>query len=83
MSKRKDECFMCSSRRCYFRVTCFDHGFDEVACRKHRDDLYKHSDVALPGIVKTFTTSTGLLRRELTGNAKPGLRRVEVSNASR
>lgn len=46
MSKRKDMCLFCNSRCCYERIASLEDGgktYDEIACRKHVDDLYRHA----------------------------------------
>jgi hypothetical protein len=45
-AKRKDECLFCNSRSCYERLFSFVDGgktYDEIACRQHVEDLYKHA----------------------------------------
>ena len=66
MKKRKDECLFCSSRSCYERVvSSYDNGktYDEIACRNHVKELYKHSDEVAPKVMKYFITSTSRLKR--------------------
>lgn len=63
--KKTDECLCCRSRSCYERVVDTDGGktYDEVACRKHVNDLHKHSDTVAPGVLKHFISSTGKQKR--------------------
>ena len=61
--KRKNECLFCTSRSCYERVVSGDKTYDEIACPTHLKDLYKHSDLKAPGVLKNFISSTGKLRR--------------------
>lgn len=66
MKRRKDECLYCNRRNCYERVVSSkDNGktYDEVACIEHVEDLYKHSDLVAPKVMKYFISSTGKLRR--------------------
>jgi ribosomal protein S18 len=66
MHKRKDECLFCTSRSCYERVVSSEDGgqiYDEIACPRHQNELYKHSDEKAPKIMKHFISSTGKLRR--------------------
>ncbi len=58
-----NECLFCRSRFCYERVVTKDMSYDEVACRSHVKDLHKHSDEKAPGIIKSFISSTGVLKR--------------------
>ncbi len=67
-TKLKNECLFCRSRFCYERVVTKDMSYDEVACRKHVKDLHKHSDETLPGVVKSFISSTGVLKRGVSFN---------------
>ncbi len=62
---RKDECLFCSSRRCTHRVVSSDikdfpwsREYDEIACRKHMRDLYKHADLNCKG-TKIYMETTG------------------------
>jgi len=60
------QCYKCRSSKCYDRVVSSeDNGktFDEVACSKHKDELYKYSDEVAPKIMKWFITSTGGVKR--------------------
>ena len=77
MKKRKDECLFCSSRSCHERVVSSrDNGktYDEIACRNHVKELYKHSDEVAPKVMKYFITSTSRLKR---GEAFNGYEEVE------
>lgn len=71
MEKRIDECLFCKSRSCRERVVSSKDGgkcYDEIACYKHGQDLYKHSDEVAPHIMKYFISSTGKCKRgELFG----------------
>lgn len=63
---RKDQCFYCTSRRCYTRiVSSEDNGatYDEVACSRHSDALHTHSDITAPGVMKLFISGTGREKR--------------------
>ena len=65
MTKRKDECLFCTSRKCYERVvTSNDNGklYDEIACREHVKELHKNSDKVID-VIKIFASSTGSVRR--------------------
>lgn len=66
--KQKNECLFCGSRFCYERVVTADMSYDEVACIKHIKDLHRHSDIALPKVVKSFISSTGVLKRGVPFN---------------
>jgi hypothetical protein len=59
--KRKDECLFCRKIKCYERVVSTNNGkdYDEVACFDHVYALHKHSDMAAPGVMKHFISSTG------------------------
>lgn len=63
--KRKDECLFCGSRSCYDRIVSADDGktYDEIACREHSLDLYKHYRETAPLVLKYFISSTGKLKR--------------------
>jgi hypothetical protein len=61
--KLKNECLFCRSRFCYERVVTYDMSYDEIACSKHIKDLHKHSDTVLPKVVKSFISSTCILKR--------------------
>lgn len=64
MTKRKDECLCCTSRRCFERVVDVSgKTYDEVACMSHVKDLHKHSDVIAPGVVKRFISSSSKQKR--------------------
>lgn len=72
---RKDQCAFCNSRRCYTRITSTeDNGatYDEVACSKHSEKLYKHSDEKAPKVMKLYSSSTGTLKRgeDISGSLK-------------
>jgi len=63
---RKNQCLFCTSRKCNNRVVSLnDNGatYDEVACGRHGEELYKHSDKVAPGVMKQFIDSTGNERR--------------------
>lgn len=63
---RKDQCYFCTSRKCYSRIVSVnDDGktYDEVACPRHVHDLEMHSDNNAPGVMKYFISSTGCLKR--------------------
>ena len=74
-NKRADECFKCTSRRCFTRIkTPYDSWgmpggvvFDEIACRKHVDDLEKHADEVLGDAWRHHLTSGDLVRRVTWG----------------
>lgn len=64
--KRKNECFRCTSRRCYNRIVTSDGPvFDEIACVSHSNELCLYSDKILgnPGYLRTHITNTGGVRR--------------------
>jgi len=66
MKKRKDECLFCKKRKCYERVVSSrDRGaaYDEVACEKHKLNMYKDSDERAPKIMKHFISSTAPQKR--------------------
>lgn len=66
MKKRKDECLFCTSRSCFDRVVSSEddgNAYDEIACMDHIQDLYKHSDKTVPGVMKIFASSTGQVKR--------------------
>ena len=63
---RINQCLFCTSRRCYTRIVSindFGKTYDEVACRKHSEMLYKHSDEIAQGVMKMYESSTGCLSR--------------------
>jgi predicted nucleic acid binding AN1-type Zn finger protein len=62
-SKIVNECLFCKNRFCYERVVTKDMSYDEVACMKHVKDLHKHSDTTLPNVMKSFISSSGVLKR--------------------
>lgn len=62
-TKSRRRCAFCTSRSCYERVVTKDMIFDEVACRRHQQALYRLSDIHLPGVGKMFISSTGYLER--------------------
>jgi hypothetical protein len=62
-TKRRDECIACTSRSCYERVWTDDGSYDEVSCRRHINDLFRHSDRTIPGVMRHFATSTAKQRR--------------------
>ena len=67
MEKRKDECFKCSSKKCYTRIVTKDKSFDEVACGNHISDLEKHADDIFGknnGVMRTHISSSAKLSRE-------------------
>jgi hypothetical protein len=37
--------------------------YDEIACQKHGEELYKHSDEKAPGVKKIFAETTGVYFR--------------------
>ncbi len=47
LKPRRDQCFLCTSRSCYYRIWTIDGEFDEVACRDHQDDLEAAADRTL------------------------------------
>jgi hypothetical protein len=65
LKKRKNECLFCTSRKCNHRIVSVDDGktYDEIACRKHVKELYKHSDENASGIEKHHIETTGTLYR--------------------
>ncbi|HEY5586671.1 MAG TPA: hypothetical protein VIK78_19555 [Ruminiclostridium sp.] len=75
MSKRKDECLFCKSRKCYTRVvSTTDNGkiYDELACSKHICDVEKDSDKKAPKVMKLFMSGTGRMKRgeDITNHLK-------------
>ena len=62
-----DKCLFCKSKKCSYRVVRYEvPRYDEVACSKHVDDLYKHVDATLGvenGIGRHYMSSTGHLSR--------------------
>ena len=71
MSKIGNECFMCKSRFCSVGIiSCADEGksFNEIACAKHTDDLYKESDKVLGknnGVQRLHVSTTSTLSRRI------------------
>lgn len=62
--KRKDECLFCGSRKCYTRVVRLENPrYDEIACDKHSNDLYTHSDT-------TLGKGNGIYRHYISGSAR-------------
>ena len=58
---RKDQCLFCFSRKCNHRVISSDDkgkAYDEISCRRHREDLYRHADENYKGM-KTYMETTG------------------------
>lgn len=58
---RKDQCLFCFSRKCNHRVISSDDkgkSYDEISCRRHRGDLYRHADENYKGM-KTYMETTG------------------------
>jgi hypothetical protein len=67
------KCLFCRSYKSHLRIVTPDGVFDEVACRKHIDDLYSYANQTLGknnGIVRMHETSTGILFR---GSPYPAL----------
>ena len=65
---RKDQCKLCTSKSCYFRIHSVTEGYnyDEVACRRHSRDLEIDADNVLGrnnGVVREHISSTGKLYR--------------------
>lgn len=63
---RKDQCLFCTSRNCYTRIVSSDDNgatYDEVACSRHSDALYSHSDKIAPGVMKLFISGIGREKR--------------------
>ena len=62
---RKDQCLFCTSRNCFTRIVSVDDMkiYDEIACRRHTNELHKHSDEKAPKIVKLYMSSTGCFKR--------------------
>jgi len=65
---RKDKCLFCNSRRGDYRIVTNDMTYDEVACRRHNEELNKHSDQTIPGKMRWFISGTGHYKR---GDALP------------
>jgi hypothetical protein len=67
MKKRKDECLFCTSRNCYTRIYRREVPiYDELACRRHVEELQKHSDEVLGtnnGIYRNHISGTGTFKR--------------------
>jgi hypothetical protein len=66
MSRRPNECFKCTSRRCHVHIYRTEAPiFDEVSCRTHVFDLEKYADEVLgnPGYTRSHVNSTATLRR--------------------
>ena len=57
LKKRKDECFKCNSRSCYYRI--YNTTFDEIACVVHSRDLEKYANEILG-------KSGGVMRRHVS-----------------
>ena len=62
---RRDQCRFCSSTRCYSRIVSLDRRveWDEVACRKHAQQLETLVDQEIPGVYRTHISSTDPLAR--------------------
>jgi len=64
---RKDQCLFCNSRSCNTRIVRLEEPkYDEVACRRHIEDLEKQSDEVLGrgnGVMRHHITSSGQLKR--------------------
>jgi len=64
---RPDQCFKCTSRNCPEHIYRDEPPyFNEVACRKHRDDLHKYVDQILGvknGVMRIYRSSTGACSR--------------------
>lgn len=69
MKKRSDECLFCHSRSCFSKIYRHEEPtYDEIACRKHTNDLANHCDNTLGvdnGIIRNHISSTGKLSRKL------------------
>lgn len=66
--KRKDECVICKSRSCNFRIVRLEEPrFDEIACNTHIQKLCDHAD-------ETLGSHTGNYRHHISGiqNLKRG-----------
>ena len=69
-ARRRDKCFMCSSRTCHLRVHVPGGEFDEVSCDEHQDALRSHADNTLSVEQKQnvrVVESPERLRRERLG----------------
>lgn len=58
---RKDKCLFCSSRKCNHKMISNDDkgkSYDEISCRRHRNDLLRHADENYKGI-KIYMETTG------------------------
>lgn len=62
---RKDKCLFCSSRKCNHRVVSGEtktftgsRAYDEIACRRHVTELYKHADLNYK-YMKIYMQTTG------------------------
>lgn len=66
-----NECFKCRNRFCSTGIISTDdngEAFNEIACSKHTDDLYKQADKVLGkgnGVMRMHISSTGILSRRL------------------
>ena len=69
--KRSNECFKCRNRFCANGIiSIIDKGesFNEIACSKHTDDLYKYADKVLGknnGNLRLHISTTGTLSRRI------------------
>lgn len=71
LTKITNECFKCKNRFCSVGIiSCDDNGnaFNEVACAKHTDDLYKEADRILGkdnGVMRLHVSTTSTLSRRI------------------
>ena len=68
MKKKPNECFKCKSwGHCSHHVFRLEEPyFNEIACDRHIEDLFKHADEVLGtgnGIFRTHRSSTGSVSR--------------------
>lgn len=58
MTKRKETCLFCKSRKCNHRIVTPDLRYDEIACIDHVRKLEKHADAMLNGAIRMNLDST-------------------------
>lgn len=69
LTRVSNECFKCRSRFCSNGIISSDddgEAFNEIACPKHTDDLYKYADEVLGknnGVFRMHCSTTGTYSR--------------------
>lgn len=71
LTRVSNECFKCRSRFCSNGIISSDddgEAFNEIACPKHTDDLYKYADEVLGsgnGVMRMHLSTSSILSRRI------------------